>query len=73
MITIVIDKIECLCWPKGSLIIISIKLEAYDKSWILLFHVQSASNCIDSKTLEDVSLLKLQEKNTRNFQSFFAC
>lgn len=32
MITMIIDKIKYLCWPKGSLIIIPIKLEAYDKS-----------------------------------------
>lgn len=31
MITVVIDKGKRLCWPKGSLIVISIKLEAYDK------------------------------------------
>lgn len=32
MIIVVIDKRKWLCWPKGSLIIIPIKLKAYDKS-----------------------------------------
>lgn len=64
-ITVVIDKRKCLCWPKGSLIIIPIKLEAYDKSWILLFNVQNASNYIDSTILKDTSHLKLQEKKTQ--------
>lgn len=39
MITIVIDKRKCLCWPKGSLIIIPISLKLMIKieSYFLMF------------------------------------